>query len=498
MSRRCLLQLENVDLAFPHRVCFEGFSARVYDGDRIAVIGQNGSGKSSLLKILLSRHSRPGSRFGASSGGNLFGKLVDAVEGECRISDGVRMGYVPQIVEGFATHSGAQRLNHALTQALALNPDVLLLDEPTNHLDRRNRTALMRMLRTYAGVLIVVSHDVELLRGCVDILWHIDQEKIHVFAGNYDAYCREMQAKRAAISREMSLLQAREKEAHQSLMKEQQRAARRKTYGEKKYGGDKLALRSAQDRGQATANKNSKRIAEDKSAALAALSGLRLPEPVTPKFSLDRAEIGSKTLITVSEGSVGYDSGDSRVIADINFSVNGTDRVAIVGDNGSGKSTLIKAIRGDANVTRRGVWHVPKREEIGYLDQHYDTLAPDKSVLATLQELVPRWSHAELRKRLNDFLFRKNDQIHATVAKLSGGEKARLCLACLSVQTPRLLLLDEPGNNLDLTAREHVIQVLREYPGAFLIISHDEDFLQRVGVTARYWVENKGLHLKSA
>ena len=473
MNRRFLLHLKNIDLIFPHRTCFTGFSANVYDGERIAVIGQNGSGKSSLLKIL-------------------HGEL-DASGGESKIPPNVRISYVPQVVQNFETLSGAQRLNKALTQALALNPDVLLLDEPTNHLDLHNRTALMRMLRAYGGALIVVSHDVELLQSCVDTLWHIEQEKIHVFTGGYNDYRREIEMKHTSISREISVLHTREKEAHKRLMKEQQRGAKRKANEKKKYDGDKLTLRAAQSRGQATGNKNSKRITDDKNSALAALSGLQLPEVIKPKFSLNQIDRGYKTLVAVNEGSVAYAGDNLPIVAGINFSITGSDRIAIAGDNGSGKSTLMKAIHKDASITKSGVWHVPRPQDMGYLDQHYQTLAPDKNVLETLQELVPHWSHAELRKRLNDFLFRKNGQINTPISKLSGGEKARLCLACISVQTPKLLLLDEISNNLDLIAREHVIQVLQEYPGAFIIISHDEDFLQRIGVTTRYLVKDGGL-----
>ena len=144
--------------------------------------------------------------------------------------------------------------------------------------------------------------------------------------------------------------------------------------------------------------------------------------------------------------------------------------MAIRGDNGSGKTTLIKAILNDPSVLKSGDWHVPNREDIGYLDQHYGTLDPHKTVTETIHGLVPTWAHGEIRKHLNDFLFRKNEEVNAFVKTLSGGEKVRLSLAQIAAKTPRLLVLDEITNNLDLETRDHVIQVLKEYPGAMLVI----------------------------
>ena len=135
--------------------------------------------------------------------------------------DDVVFGFVPQTIENFNALSGGQRLNKAVTQALSLDPNVLLLDEPTNHLDRHNRKSLMRMLQSYTGTLIVVSHDTELLRHCIHTLWHIDNGQIHVFSGNYDDYMREMRGRRASIEQELSRLDRQKKDMHHALMKEQ-------------------------------------------------------------------------------------------------------------------------------------------------------------------------------------------------------------------------------------------------------------------------------------
>jgi ATPase subunit of ABC transporter with duplicated ATPase domains len=160
--------------------------------------------------------------------------------------------------------------------------------------------------------------------------------------------------------------------------------------------------------------------------------------------------------------------------------------MAITGDNGSGKSTLIKAIIGDKSVHKTGEWYVVKPDDIGYLDQHYGTLNPHKTVLETIEDLVPHLPHTEIRRHLNDFLFRKNEEVNALVSTLSGGEKARFSLAQIAAKTPKLLILDEITNNLDLETKEHVVQLLKAYPGAMIIISHDADFLEEIGVNSYF------------
>ncbi len=464
--------LQDIALYFPHKVSFEDFTSLIHPGSRIAIIGRNGSGKSTLL--------------------NMLRGATQPTEGEIQMPQDVVIGHVPQTVEAFDQLSGGQRFNAALTQALAADPNVLLLDEPTNHLDSHNRKSLMRMLQNYAGTLIVVSHDVELLRHHVDTLWHINNGLIHVFSGNYDDYIREIGIKRAGIEQELTILNRQNKETHDALMKEQARASKSKVHGEKKYADDKLALRAKQSQGQATHNSRRKHLSEDKNAILSQLSELRIPEVIKSKFSIDARNAGSQTLVSISEGCAGY---DRPVLENIRLSVLTGDRIAIKGPNGSGKSTLIKAILGDATVTKSGVWHTPKPSEIGYLDQHYRTLNQNKTVLETIQVLSPSWAHADVRSHLNDFLFRKNEEVQARVKTLSGGEKARLSLAQIAAKPPQLLILDEITNNLDLETRSHVIQVIKDFPGAMIVISHDGDFLEEIGVSGVYEIANNCLAL---
>jgi ATPase subunit of ABC transporter with duplicated ATPase domains len=465
------IQVKNLSLSFSHKICFDDFNIQIHHGARIGIIGNNGSGKSTLLKIL---HGSTAPTCGTVS-----------------YSNEVIFGMVPQIIESDASLSGGQRLNKALTRALSLNPNVLLLDEPTNHLDAHNRKSLMRLLQSYAGTLIIVSHDAELLRQCIDTLWHIDNGQIHVFTGNFDDYLSEIRQRRASIEQALSQLNREKKELHQALMKEQNRAAKSKAKGHKSIQQKKwptVVSHAKASRAEETSGQKKSALDHKKQVLSEQLSNLHLPEIIVPTFSITAARTGDRILVSIQDGCIGYPGGKS-VLEKISLSLNAKDRIAIQGKNASGKSTLIKGLLDDLNIIKSGSWTMPKSIDIGYLDQHYHTLSPEKTVFETLSELAPTWSHIEVRRHLNDFLFKKNEEVTSKVALLSGGEKARLTLAQIAAKTPKLLILDEITNNLDLETKGHVIEVLRNYPGAMIIISHDADFLNKIHIQDFYEIE---------
>ncbi len=460
--------LKNISVYFPHKTCFEHFSKQINYGSRIAIIGKNGSGKSTLLKIIQG--------------------LVEPSQGQVHIPHNTTFGYVPQVISNHHDLSGGQRLNAALTAALAKDPSVLCLDEPTNHLDASNRKSLMRMLQAFHGTLIVVSHDVELLRTCVDEIWHIDDEEIACFTGQYDDYVREQRTALQTKIQQRESLDKAQRKAKSAVQAEQKRAAGSQRVNA--YENDKVLRGAMKEKGARTAGKKVGKLNETKEHIDAQRKELRLPEIITPKFSLTAAHGGSKFLVTITNGACGY---KNPVLTNIHITIGPGERVAILGDNGSGKSTLFKAIQGDALVIRSGEWHVPKQEEIGYLGQHYDTLPAESTVFEIIQHHVIGWTDADIRRHLNDFLFRKNEEVMAKVKALSGGEKARLSLALIAAKTPRLLLLDEITNNVDLETREHIIEVLKEYPGAIIVISHDQDFLTRINIDKSYSINDEEL-----
>jgi ATPase subunit of ABC transporter with duplicated ATPase domains len=463
--------LNNISLSYAGKNCFENFTAQILPGSRVAIIGANGSGKTSLLKII---------------NGDL-----DISSGSIVKNGEIVFAYVPQIISGYPYLSGGEKFNKALSAALALRPDILLLDEPTNHLDLKNRKSLIKMLNFYRGTLIVVSHDEELLRSSINTIWNIADGKIHIFNGSYDDYRQVLGIERSAIEDELSLLKKQSKENHLKLMKAQERAAKGKERGEKLVEQKRWlpALGDAKaSSARKTAGKNFAQTANKRVALNERLSSLRLPEIIRPQFSLTAKDFGGKNVLSISGGNVRY--GDKLILKDINISLSAGEHLAITGNNGSGKTTLFKAILNLPEVTKEGFWDAPTTEDIGYLDQHYGNLNGEKTVFETLSDLAPEKTNEEIRDFLNDFLFKKNEEVNKTVNLLSGGEKARLSLAKIALKTPKLLMIDEITNNIDLETKRHVKQVLKEYAGALIIISHDSAFLKDLGITHFYEIKS--------
>lgn len=463
------IKLTKVCLSFPQKLCFEDFNADIHAGSRIAIIGQNGTGKSSLLKILLGS--------------------VEPSNGRLNVPEGIVFGYVSQTIQIYESKNGGERFNKALSNALSKRPDVLILDEPTNHLDVHNRQSLMRHLNKFSGTLIVATHDVELLRTCVDTFWCIQSGKIRLFKGSFDDLQQELNIERSSLQCELDSLEQQKRISHQKRMREQERAKRSRLMGEKHIRERKwptIVSDEKMRRAVETAGKKNRALNQKREKLIEKLDELRLPEVIKPTFSLSSSKAQAKTILSISNGVVGY---DKPILSHINFSMGGMERIALKGKNGSGKTTIVKAILNDSALDMDGSWMIPKTQDIGYLDQHYADLNPNKNALDILYAWAPHLAQAEARKHMNAFLFRKSEEVMALTSTLSGGEKARLSLALIAAKTPRLLILDEVTNNLDLETREHVIQVLRAFPGALLLISHDEDFLKAVGVETFYDVE---------
>lgn len=456
------VRLDRISVSFSHKTLFHDLSLTLHYGQRIGIIGDNGAGKSILLKIIAG--------------------LREPAEGRVIVPDNLERGYLSQLLPP-TNKSGAQTLNQELSGILANDPNMLLLDEPTNHLDHDNRASLMRLLGNFRHTLIIISHDTHVLKNLVDQIWHVEDGHVHIFDGSWSEYQKMHAQRQRALFLQLDTLRKQKEQLHKNLMQEEERAKQSRLKGEKNIRQKKwptIVSKAKAGRAQETSGSKKSALSEKKHAVLENIRELYIKEPLSPKFHFTHPPRSYGVIVSVQDGSVSY---VKPVLKNINLTITGQDHIAICGPNGCGKSTLFKAILGDVSVIRHGIWQQPRPHEIGYLDQHYLTLNPQQNALEHLMATRPDWSMLELRTHLNDFLIRKNEEVMLKSEALSGGEKARLCLALIAARPPKLLLLDEITNNLDLTTKNHVLQVLKSYEGAYLLISHDDDFIRELEIT---------------
>lgn len=465
------ITLNNVSLYFNDKTCFEDFSTVIQPNSKILIIGNNGAGKSTLLEIIQG--------------------LQSPRSGKVSYKGSVTFGYVPQTVTDYPDLSGGQRFNKALSKALSSQPDVLLLDEPTNHLDAANKKSLIKMLKSFRGTTIIVSHDLDVMQLDFDEIWHIAQGAVTVFKGDYSSYLQLSTQKEQQLIMQRERLHKEKRTLLKAKQKEQERAAASRAANRDER--DKSLLGAMKERGAQTAGKKSKKFAQIDETIRAGLDTSFVHKKIEASFSLNAQKLSSaKAIVSITDGICGY---QKPIINNISLQIGPTEHIALLGDNGSGKSTLLKALLRNPSVVTSGQWVMPPTSEIGYLDQHYATLQPQETVIQALGRVAPEKNDHEIRLLLHSFLFIKPEQWNKKVAYLSGGEKARLSLAQIAAANYYLLLLDEITNNVDLDTKAHIIEILKEYPGAMIIVSHDQAFLDAIAIDKTYVVENGTLIL---
>ena len=495
-----MIRFSNLTLARGAKVLLEATDATLNPGDRVGLIGANGSGKSSLFALLRGElHADkgdaefpPGWRIAhvaqetpaidrpavdyamdgdvvlrdlekqlkkaeTDDDGHLIGEL------HTRLADADAYTVRPRAEQlliglGFShnelnnpvsSFSGGWRMRLNLAQALMCPSDLLLLDEPTNHLDLDAILWVEEWLKRYAGTLLVISHDRDFLDGVVTTILHIDQRKLRRYGGNYSQF--EVQRAAAVVLAEGQRVKQERERAH---------------------------LQSFIDRFRAKATKA--RQAQSRMKMLARMEDLA-PLHVAAPFSFEfREPLRAPNPLLGLEGvSAGY--GDKTVLSGIDFSLQSGERYGLLGINGAGKSTFIKTIAG-AIAPLGGEAIFNKGLQVGYFAQHQLEMLDDAaSPLLHLQRLAKSSDQPAREQDLRNFLGMFNfpgDMALDPIASFSGGEKARLALALIVWQRPNLLLLDEPTNHLDLETREALTVALAQFEGTLVLVSHDRHLLR--------------------
>ncbi|MBP2312030.1 ABC-F family ATP-binding cassette domain-containing protein [Azospirillum soli] len=385
--------------------------------------------------------------------------------------------------------SGGEATRAALAGLLIDRPDLLILDEPTNHLDRDARAALCAWMGDWTGGLLAISHDRALL-GQVDGILELSSLGLRRYGGDYAFYraARDAEADAAqhALNDAERATKSAEREAQRRREKREQAQARGRRDGAT-ANQSKLLLDARKDRSDGTTSRQSGLSEKRVDAAKDRLAEARARVEVVqrPAFPLPSTGLpAGRRVLDLMDVAFNHPGATRPLFEGVTLSMTGPERVAVVGPNGAGKSTLLRVAAGliapGAGTVRRGV------ERVAWLDQNLGGLDPALSVLDNFKRHNPELGEQDCRAALARFLFR-NDAALVPAGRLSGGERLRAALACTlnAVRPPELLVLDEPTNHLDLDAVEAVEQALAGYDGAMLLASHDEDFLEAVGVERR-------------
>lgn len=390
-----------------------------------------------------------------------------------------------------ASLSGGERTRVALAGALLEEPDLLVLDEPTNDLDAGSRAALLDVIETYRGGLLVVSHDRELLRR-VDRVLELSPAGVREYGGNYDEYRRIRDAEARAAELELGAAESARRRATEEAQVVRERQERRAARGKRARadgGVPKVLLNTMRNRSQNSTGRIGRVMDEtERSAAERVAAARDRLEDVTPlRMDVTPSGLpGGKGVLVLEDVAYTPPGGRHRLLDGVDLAITGAERVALTGPNGSGKTTLLRIVMGelapDQGVVRIGVPHA----SVAWLDQGVRTLEPGGTVLGCFRAVHPEWDEGHARHVLARYLF-PGEAALAPVDRLSGGERMRAGLACVlgGPSTPWLLVLDEPTNHLDIRSLETVERAVSEYDGALLVVSHDADFLEAVGVERR-------------
>ncbi|MGW6406824.1 ABC-F family ATP-binding cassette domain-containing protein [Streptomyces vinaceus] len=377
--------------------------------------------------------------------------------------------------------SGGECVLLRLAALLLARPDVLLLDEPTNNLDLRARRRLYAAVESWSGVLLLVSHDRELLER-VDQIADLHDGEVRWYGGNFSAYEEQLAAEQDAAERMVRVAEADVQRQKRELSDAQMKLARRKRYGQKMYDSKrepKIVMGGRKRAAQESAGKHrilhTEKLAQAKERLDQAAEAVRDDDEIRIKLPATQVPPGRRVL-TLSDLHLAH---GARAAGE--WELRGPERIALVGRNGSGKTTLLRTIAGAlAPVSGEAVAHVPTR----FLPQRLDVLDESRSVVENVARFAPQASNNLVRARLAHFLFR-GARADRPAGTLSGGERFRAALAALLLAepAPQLLMLDEPTNNLDLASVRQLTEALESYEGALLVASHDVPFLESIGIT---------------
>ena len=489
-----MLNISGITVRLGGRTILDRATAAIPPGARVGLIGRNGAGKSTLMKVMIGqldpddgeiempRRTRLGyiaQEAPAGSATPFETVLAADVERAALMAeaeachDPDRLGHVydrllaidaytadaraARILLGLGfdeemqgqpldSYSGGWKMRVALAALLFSEPDVLLLDEPSNHLDLEATLWLENFLKSYPGTLVVISHERDLLNNVVDTILHLEGGKVTLYAGGYDSFERQRAERMAQIAAAQASQDAQRARLQDYIARNSARAS---------------TAKQAQSRAKMLARMQPiAAMADDPSLSFDFPSPSELKPP----------------LITLDMAAVGYTEGNP-ILRKLNLRIDPDDRIALLGRNGNGKTTLARLLAAQL-APMEGEVHASGKMRVGYFTQYQvEELHGDDTPIEHMTRLMKGMTPGAVRGQLGRFGF-SGDKATTRVAKLSGGERARLALALITRDAPHLLILDEPTNHLDVDSREALVQALNGYDGAVILVSHDRHMVE--------------------
>jgi ATP-binding cassette, subfamily F, member 3 len=515
-----LINIVNLGLAFSKKTIFSNLNFQVEPGDRIGLVGPNGSGKTSLLKILANELSSDEGEVRIKSGckvgflpqdagermsGNILQCVLDSIANRAAIradiddaenelknhvtEDGqaklaaklaelhhdmniLEKQYpshsAEKILEGLgfkvsdfqrpvSSLSGGWKIRVALAGILYQNSDLLLLDEPTNHLDMPSVHWLEQFLADYRGAIILVCHDREFLNNQIQRVLSFETEGVRSYSGNYDQYMDAREEEVRGLEARAKNQETQVKEAKKFIEKFRSKATKA-------------------------------RQAQSKIKLLKKMELVKIHKKAkTIRFSFPDAAPSGRIVLSIQNLSKNF--GEKELYKNIDLSILKGEKVSVLGPNGYGKTTLLRIASGEIKPTSGSV-SLGHNVQMSYYAQHHsEMLDPGKTVLEEVYQIVPHESVSFVRGICGAFLF-SGDDVDKPVRVLSGGEKARVCLAKMLIKPGNFILMDEPTNHLDLMSSEILIDALSEFNGTLLFVSHNQSFIHRLAT--KVWDISEG------
>lgn len=521
-----MLILQNLSYIHPNKdLLFDNINLTVNQYSKVALIGNNGAGKSTLLKIIAGELQAPVGQINSFSKpyyvpqilgqynqftiaqalgidnkinalkeilvGNVIEENYELLNDDWTIEERCKdalnyWGLIDlDLSQKMGMLSGGQKTKVFLAGISIHEPELILMDEPSNHLDISARKLLYDFIQFTKSTFIVVSHDRKLL-NLLDSVCELSKRGITVYGGNYDFYAEQKSVENNALnqdiqSKEKALRKAKEKE--RETLERQQKLDSRGKVKQEKSGVSRIMLNTLRNNAENSTSKLKSVHAEKISGITQELHDLRntLTDNDKMKLGFDNSQLHKgKILLTANDINFTY---KTQLLwkENLNFQITSAERIALKGANGSGKTTLIKLFLGTIKPT---VGTVKTVNQSVYIDQDYSLIDDKICVYEQAQKFnTTALQEHEVKMRLNRFLFSKNLWDKPCRA-LSGGEKMRLALCCLTIgtQSPDLIILDEPTNNLDIQNISILTNAINEYQGTLIVISHDETFLEQINI----------------